>query len=255
MNKLKSIFLYFSGIVLLGVVPYLLFEDYNLAFVLGLVWCLWSIAFISLDKVLFFQLDAREIIDTDHQDLFQCIKNESYSTQLQSPKVYVYSGKGLGTFVFDSVSNWNVVIDRKLLKKMDQEQMASFVEVLFKYKLSGKSWVNTRAVGICCLLFKFINWLLISVLRLKPNSDKFKALSLVILVFIRPFWVIVEKIAKVRHLIPADKSIESIYLQNSKDEDLYYNYLMSSIDSQKTVKKRIISYIEGFSVIRNCKFN
>jgi hypothetical protein len=255
MNRIKSIVLYFGLLLALCVVPYVFFEGYNLIISTAIVVTSWSVLYLYIEKILLFQLDAREVIDTDQQELFQFLKNQSYTSSEKTPKVYLYSGSGLSCFVFESRNNWNIIIDRKLLNLIEVDQLESFVEFLFKYKKTGKVWLNTKAIGICCILFNFINWLLISLLRFNPKSNSYKVFSMTMLIFLRPFWSIVESIAKKRHPIKVNKKIESIYLQSLSKDEHFYDYLLGHVDNQKTVKKQIINYIEGFSVIRNCEFN
>jgi hypothetical protein len=239
----------------LCVVPYVFFEGKNLIIALALVILTWSVVYLYIEKFLLFQLDAREVIDTDQQELFQFLKNRSYTSAEKTPKVYLYSGAGLSCFVFESRNNWNIVIDRKLLKMIEVDQLESFVEFLFLYKKTGKVWLYTKAIGICCILFNLINWLLVSLFRFDPRSNKYKVLSVTVLTFLRPFWSVIEGIARKQHPIMTNKKIESIYLQSLNQNEQFYDYLLGQVDNQKTIKKQIISYIEGFSVIRNCRFN
>lgn len=255
MNKVKSIILYLAILAGLCVIPYVFIEGTNLLIVLGIVALSWTVLYLYIEKILLFQLDAREVIDTDQQEFFQYLKNQSYTSTEKTPKVYLYSGSTMSCFVFESRHNWNIVLDRKLLQNLEIAHYESFVEFLFAYKKSGKVWLSTKAIGICCILFNTINFILVNILRLRPDSNKYKVLSVTALTFLRPLWGLIESIANRKNLVKVDRKLESIYLQTIEPQDQFYEYMIGHVNDEISMKQKIISYIEGFSIMKNCEFN
>ena len=240
-------------LLLLCVVPYVFFEGRFLNIVLCLITLIWTLLYVYMEKILLFQLSAREIIDTDHQELFQCIKNNSYTSTERKPRVFLYSGNIKCCFVFESKKEWSVVIDRKLINSIDETQISGLVDLIYKFKKSGHAWFITKILGICSLMFNFINWFLTFILRLSPESNTFRVLSLTMLFFIRPIWILLEIVARKKKTFKIDRNFQSVYLQIDHDEDLFYNYLLGRIENI-SLNKQIINYLEGFSVLKSCEF-
>ena len=99
MKYLVSSLLYFFGLMLLCVFCLILFEDKPLDISLIVTFVSWTLLYAYNDKLVLVYLSAREVIDTDEQELFQRIKNEVYKTNLPLPKVYLYSGNFSNCFI------------------------------------------------------------------------------------------------------------------------------------------------------------
>ncbi|MCO4753630.1 MAG: hypothetical protein KC478_04075, partial [Bacteriovoracaceae bacterium] len=113
--------------------------------------CAWVICYLYIDKIILFFLGAREIIDNDFQELFQQLKSETYKRFEKQPKIYLYSGRSLKCFVFDSRNEWSVVLDRKLASRLNSEQTKALVDYLVRYKKTSAPWRLTKSLGLVIL--------------------------------------------------------------------------------------------------------
>lgn len=153
MKYILSSSLYFAGLVLLCGMSFIVFEGQVLKLSLILSFVVWTVLYTYTDKLVLIYLNAREVIDTDEQELFQRIKNEVYKTDLPSPRIYLYGGNSKNCFVTESRGSWSVVIDKKLLKSLSEEELEAFVKFLFQYKLKAAALLQTKVMGLSSLLF------------------------------------------------------------------------------------------------------
>tara|TARA_Y100000768_G_scaffold389043_1_gene391398 strand:- start:8904 stop:9662 length:759 start_codon:yes stop_codon:yes gene_type:complete len=93
-------------------------------------------------------LKAREIINTDEQELFQVIKNNSYRHHQALPKVYLYNSSVENFFIFESKKGWIIVLSRKLLEQLDREKKEDLVELAYQYKKSKITKLKTKCLGL-----------------------------------------------------------------------------------------------------------
>lgn len=127
--------------------------------------------FVYLDKFVLVYLNAREVIDTDEQRLFQKIKNEVYKTTTPIPKVYLCNASHQCCFILASRNSWSIVIDKNLLRKMSESELEMLTEFLFRFKAAGNPLIQTKVMGMSVLLlaliyamikniFKFLFWII-----------------------------------------------------------------------------------------------
>lgn len=159
MKYLLSGLLYIFGLSLFCAVAFMLFEGSALN--LALVGCavIWSLFYAYSDKIVLIYLNAREVIDTDRQELFQRIKNEVYKTGQSEPKVYIYSGRQGNCFVSESRGTWSIVLERGLLKQLSSDQLEALVNYLFKFRRMGNPLIQTKVMGLSSSIYITIYWL------------------------------------------------------------------------------------------------
>ena len=74
----------------------------------------------NLHRFILMVLGAKEMVDTDHQKLFQFIKSKSYFFGTKIPKVYFYDGSFKNSLVLESLSEWVILLDKKLIKDSNE---------------------------------------------------------------------------------------------------------------------------------------
>lgn len=156
MKYFLSSFLYFLGVMLLGVICFIVFEGQILKASLILSFAMWTLLYTYTDKLVLIYLNAREVIDTDEQELFQRVKNEVYKTDLPIPKIYTYNGNSKNCFVTESRGTWSIVFEKNLLKNLTSEQLEALVKFTFQYKLKAAPLVQTKVMGLSSFAFIFV---------------------------------------------------------------------------------------------------
>lgn len=159
MKYLLSSLLYIFGLSLFCAVAFMLFEGRALNFALFFCAATWTIFYAYSDKIVLIYLNAREVIDTDRQELFQRIKNEVYKTGQSEPKVYIYGGSQGSCFVSESRGTWSIILERGLLKQLSSDQMEALVSFIFKFKRVGNPLIQTKVMGLSSSIYIAIYWL------------------------------------------------------------------------------------------------
>lgn len=251
-NFLASILYFLSAALFLGLSS-LIFEGSALYISIALILVSWLLVFINLHKLILVFLGAREIIDTDHQDLFQCIKFNVYSLNAKTPKVFSYSGTFKNCFILESESEWIIVLDKKLLQETSKEVLLDLVSYLFKYHQRGHGLLKTKVLGLLALYYSCLFGFFNNVLFLRPDTRSFKTLSTFFILMVRPVTLVLEKFLQRNNKVDAGENLRPLYLQCPllKTSDVFLE-LHSSEYPQ--VGKLLVDYIESFPVIRECEF-
>ncbi len=255
MKLFKSVILYLCTSVVPCILLYLVFDGVLLKVTTTLLLVTWGLLYLYIDKVLLILLNAREVIDTDQQILFQNIKNEAYKTYQKLPKVYLYTGQEDNCFVLESRNEWAIVIERSLLNSLDVEQHESLVNFLFSFKKSGKAWFQTKAMGVCSFAYNALYWVLNNVFFLKRDSILFRTLSVFAIGMLRPFIIPLEYFGKQKIEVPVDESLRSIYLQLNKNSFSFTDYLVGHLDQVTDTRSLLTKYLESYPVMENCRFH
>jgi hypothetical protein len=255
MNAIKSFTLFIFTSLVPCILLYLLLGGFAFKIALGIYVIIWGILYTYLDKVLLMFINAREVIDTDKQLLFQNVKNVSYKTYEKLPCVYLYSGQKLNCFVFESRNEWAIVLERRLLDKLDNEQLESLVSFLYEYKKNNTAWYQTKAMGICALVYSTVYWTLKNLLFLNPNSKMFKTLSVFTLAMLRPLTGPIENFARNNKEISVDENLKSIFYQIDKSNLTFNEYILGHLMTDTQVKSLLLNYLESFPVMENFGFS
>lgn len=255
MNILKSLVLFLFISLLPAVLIYLIFDGFYFKIFIGAFLFLWGILYIHLDKLILMLLRAREVVETDEQHLFQAIKNHSYKSKMVVPKVYLYTGSKIKCFALQSRNEWAIVLDRKLLSLMNDEQKDALVKYLYSFKGTNLALIQTKVMGIYLLLFNITYWLMRNILFLKDDSIFFKVLSIFIFGMVRPLLAPLEIIGKRTKDIPADPELKSFFNRGDKESLNYNDFVFSHLLKGAASKDLLLKYIEGFPVLENCRFN
>lgn len=222
----------------------------------AITWCGGLLLLLTyVDKVLLSFLNAREVADMDGHILFQAVKSQSYRSFQKQPKVYLYSGSGK-CLVLESRNDWCLVIDRKLLQGLSEQQVKALITYLFDYKIAGYSWYQTKAIALGAFTFLLIAWILQNILRLKVSGRPFRVLFLFLLSLIRPIIGPIDYFARKVKKISADLSLRPIYF-NVKEmgaSGSYNSFLLRHFERDIDFQKNLIAYIENFPMIENCSF-
>ncbi len=166
MKHINSIILYILFSVLPVAAIFILFEGHIFQGVLALYILTSVLLYTYLDKIVLILLSSREVIDTDEQKLFQCLKNESYKSFQKVPRVYVYSGDRDGCFILESRKEWTVVLSRKLVERLEVESLECFVKYLFDHKKKISMSFRTRVVSLLSMQIKAIHFTVEKIVKL-----------------------------------------------------------------------------------------
>lgn len=200
-------------------------------------------------------INAREVIDTDEQLLFQNVKNVSYKSYEKLPSVYLYSGQKLNCFVFESRSEWAIVIERRLMDKLNSDQLESLVSFLYEYKKSNSAWYQTKAMGLCALIYSNVYFFLRNILFLNVDSKMFKVLSVFCIAMLRPLTGPIEKFARQGTVISVDENLKSIFYQLDKSGLSFSEFIVGHLMSDFQMKSLLLNYLESFPVLENFGFS
>lgn len=255
MNIIKTLSLFILMSLLPSLALYLIFDGFNFKWVMVTYLLLWGIVYLYLDKFLLTLLKGREVMDTDEHLLFQSLKNESYKMKLPPPKVYLYTGFTKKCFVLQSRNEWTVVIERSLLNIMTEAQKKELARFVFRYKNTNMALIQTKVMGICTLLFTGIQLILSNVFFLKENSRVFKVLFVFVLGLVRPLLLPVEYLGKKQKSIPVGLDLKPIYNQLNFETNGLNDYISLQILSEISNSDLMVSYLEGFPILENCRFN
>lgn len=218
-----------------------------------IVLVLWFLVFINLHKFILVFLGAREIIDTDHQELFQHIKSSVYERETKTPKVFSYNGSFKNCFLLESSSEWIIVLDKKLLNDVSADVLPDLVGFLFSYHQSGHAYLKSKILGLLVLYYQFLFFLFKSIFSLKVGSKSFRILTIFFVFLARPVTLIMESLLTKRHRIEAGANIKPLCLQcASKTTTEVFLDFHSNVNPH--INQFILDYVESFPVLRDCEF-
>lgn len=256
MKLFKSILLFLITSALPGLIFYALFEGV-LLLIIAAVWCVvWSVIFLYIDKLLLLFMGAREVIDVNHQYLFQSFKSEGYKNSEKTPKVFLYNGHAKKCFVFESRGEWTVLLDRRLVREISQEEVTDLVSFVYELKRRGIPWYQTKAMGLCAITFKLVSFLLGKVLFLNSKGHLYRVLSIFLLTLMRPLISPIEYFAKKEKSVEAREGLRAIYyeLSDYKMNESYNGYINSYLEYGQKESVILRKYLEGYPVIENSHF-
>lgn len=254
MKYLLTTILYFLSAALILALSSLILEGSPLYFTGGVLLVVWLLTFLNLHKLILVLLGAREIIDTDHQDLFQCVKFNVYGLSSKTPKIYSYSGTFKNSFILESEKEWIIVIDKKLLEDSSKEVLLELITYLFRYHQKGHALLKTKILGLSTLYYSFVFGLFRNIFLLSPDSRAFKVLSTFFILIVKPITFVTEKILRKNNRIFAGENLKPLYLQCPQYPE---SEILISLNSSANLRpgKLLLDYLESFPVIRECEFN
>lgn len=251
---IRSGFLFLLMVSLPCVIIYLFFSDLAFYLIFASYLILAFLLYSYIDKYLLMILNAREVIDTDEQRLFQCIKNYSYRSNMVAPKVYLYSGSKRRCFILESRQDWSIVLDRELQKNMSTRQVEELVEYLFMLKATGRFWFQTKAMGIIAFSYKAITWLMRNLFFLNPRRPLYRTFKIFSLSLIRPVLLPFEYFGKQQKPLEyGGKDIEPIILRALGSDYSYAELVTVNLFEQRDGDV-LIQYLDSYPVLENCRF-
>lgn len=229
----------------------LLSEGYIRIFLLSAWLIIWVMIYSYLDKLILFFIGAREIIDADFQPFFQAFKNEIYRNFEKMPKVYLYTGQGVKCFVLESRHDWSVVLDRALVKKLNDEQVQALVEYLVRFKKTEMGWRLTKSYGLSVFTIRAVYWFWSRLFLLSPDGKWFRIMTFFNLILVKPFVEFFMSLSKGREFIICDNKLSPIIHLNkeSQKDNSFGEFLFQHIHSQVSTKYLTIDFIETFPVL------
>lgn len=253
--KLIAFLLIYSIVYIpVAVASYLIFEPLGFLVFNSLGLISWFIGLFYIDKVLLLFLGAREVIDTDEHHFFQILKNNAYKNRVHVPKVYLYDGNLENCFLFESFSSWTIVLDKRLLERLNDESMEKLVEFFYRYHIKeGKGFLKTKAMGVSVVFYLSIYWLLKNLFLHKTKSRFFKAFAGFVIIMTRPFMYPFEFILKINSRVPVDITLQQ-YSLRVEAQDTFSDYLLGLIIENKRFNEMIIQYMEGYPLFLECEF-
>jgi len=215
----------------------------------------WTLVFVFKDKFILLFLQAREIVGADSQMLFQSLKSETYRTRESFPSVYLYSGHRVKVFVLNARNGWSIVIDRKLLKSLNQEQVDALVSYLVEYKKNGQSELQTLGMGIATVSLRSIYWFW-GKIGLKTDGRAYKICVFISCLFVKPMIEIIYALTKSKTKIECRDALKSVYLQVDKAvlERSFIEFMFLQLEENIKFSDIIIEYLESYPLLENCKF-
>lgn len=256
MRFLKFLLLHFVINILPVVVIYLVLPASILFFILVVYLISYTITFYYADKFILLFLGAREIIDADHKVLFQVIKGQCFRNFINMPKVYLYSGTRMKPFVLDHGNEWTILLDRNLIKEMDEEHLLSLIDFLIKIKNSGKARVQTKGMGMVAVILKLNYWFLENILLLNKETKIYRIICFISLVFVKPLLEFIFWVTSNKSYYLANDSLKSAYYEcmESKRVNNFSEFIAMHLVEGINNNILIIDYLESFPIFENCKF-
>lgn len=245
--------------ILMSLLPslilYLIFDGVTFKWVIASFLLIWGIVYLYLDKFLLALLKAREVRDTEEQFLFQSLKNESYKMKMSCPKVYLYTGFSKNCFVLQSRNEWVIALERSLLSSMNEAQKREFANFVYLYKNTNMALIQTKVMGICTLFFKCAQFLISKIVWGGEKARFFKILYVFVLGLAQPLLLPVEILGKRKSFITVGIDLKPIYNQLGPDKHSLSDYISLQVFSNISNDELMISYLEGFPTLENCRFD
>ncbi len=232
---------------------YVVLDSEVLYYFLVLYSVLTLVGFAYMDKLVLMALKAREVIDTDEQNLFQSLKNESYKSFTKLPKIYLFSGDNISCFVLESRSEWTLVISRKLISQASPEQLNSLVKFIYEYNKNNSSWFRTKVMGLNICYLKGTYWFLQTVCFVKKTSKIFNVLATFILIMLRPFILPLNYLILRNELEYKDENFRAVINQVEQRPFSFYELIVSHMEQVQDTDKTLANYLENFSILNNVR--
>lgn len=145
------------------------------------------ILFISVDKFLLKLLNAREVVETEKDEIYQMIKHESFKNSVKSPKLYSYRGQIPKILLLKGAKEYTLVFEEKIFDQLTSHEISSFVNFLLVNDRGNSSQLLSVCYLIGILLVKMVFGIRNLVFRVFKNDSFSKALFLTGIFFIKPF--------------------------------------------------------------------
>lgn len=253
MKYLIAFILYFlSASLFLGLCS-LIWDGVVLYAIIFAVLIGWFFIFKNLHKFILVFLGAREIIDTDHQELFQLIKSSVYGRESKTPKIYSYNGSFKNCFLLESASEWIIVLDKKLLSDASGDVLSDLVGFLFTYHQKGHAFLKSKVLGLLVLYYQFLFIIFKNVFILKPGSKSFRILTLFFVFLSRPVTLMLEKLLTKQHRVHAGENLKPLFLQ-CEFKTTTEVFLDFHANKNPKINQFILDYVESFPILRECEF-
>lgn len=145
------------------------------------------ILFISVDKFLLKLLNAREVVETEKDEIYQMIKHESFKNSVKSPKLYSYRGQIPKILLLKGAKEYTLVFEEKIFDQLTSHEISSFVNFLLVNDRENSSQLLSICYLIGILLVKMVFGIRNLVFRVFKNDSFSKAIFLTGIFFIKPF--------------------------------------------------------------------
>lgn len=255
MNIIKTILIFISTLIIPALGVFLLTGGVVRIALLVTLFVVWLVIFWYSDKLILLSLGAREIIDADNQTLFQSIKSQTYRHHEKMPRVYLYTGHRVKSFVLEKIGGWSIVLDRSLIKNLDKEQIEALVAYIIEYKKKGYGRIQTVGMGVLALILRSVYWFW-EQFNLGTNSKLHKVGIFISLILIKPLIEFILSLSKINKKIDGTFPLKSIYLQVDKDvvERAFTEFMVYHLDSDSVLSDLIVEFLEEYPMLENCKF-
>jgi hypothetical protein len=255
MYILKTIFLYLLTSSLPLMLVYLSSAGIFRIVLLSTVFTISSLIFIYADKFILLFLGAREVIDADNQTLFQALKSETYREHESFPKVYLYSGHRVKAFVLNSRSTWSVVLDRSLIKSLNQEQIEALVSYLIRHKKEANCKIQTLGMGVSSVIIRMNYWIW-DKFGFDQSGKTYKSCVFITFVMIKPLIDIILNLTKSKKKVMCKAALKSVYLQVDQSilDRSFIEFMVYHLETKINLSDITIEFLEEFPLLENCKF-
>jgi len=255
MYILKTIFLYLLTSSLPLMLVYLSTSGIFRIAMLSAVSISSILIFIYSDKFILLFLGAREVIDADNQTLFQALKSETYREHEKFPKVYLYSGHRVKAFVLNSRNTWSVVLDRSLIKSLNQEQVEALVNYLIRYKKEANCKIQTLGMGVSSVIIR-INYWIWDKFGFDQAGKTYKSCVFLTFIMIKPLIDIILKLTKSHKKVVCKAALKSVYLQVDQSvlDRSFIEFMVYHLETKINLSDITIEFLEEFPLLENCKF-
>jgi hypothetical protein len=192
-HLLKLIFLYI--LVFLAPLPLLyILVPIEFYLVISAVYALsLLVLFLFVDKFLLKVLNAKEIIETEKDEMYQLIKHQSFKNSVKSPKLFSYRGQIPKIFLLKGNRDYTLVFEESVFDQLSNEEVSSFVNFLLVNDRKGNSHLLSVVYLLGVLTFKIIFLIRDFIYKLFKSEDLSKAVFLAGVFFSKPmlyliFW-------------------------------------------------------------------
>lgn len=255
MNIIKTVLIFISTLTLPCLGVFLLTGGIVRMSLLVVLLTIWLAVFWYSDKLILLFLGAREVADADSQDLFQSIKSHAYRNHEKLPKVYLYTGHRVKSFVIEKFGSWSIVLDRSLIKNLDKEQTEALVAYIIEYKKKGYGKIQTIGMGVLAIILRFTYWFWDHISF--DRESKFHKLGIFIsLIIIKPLVELILCLSKTNKRIEGTFPLKSIFMQVDRDiiNRPFTEFMVYHLDSKFVLSSLIVEFLEEYPMLENCSF-
>jgi hypothetical protein len=197
------------------------------------------IFFFFSDKIILAILKSREMIESDHDHIFQLVKHLSFRNSMKTPSLYIYRGHFPKIFMLKSRSKYSLVFEESIFDRLTDKEIQHLLSFLFRDDKSGSSRILTLSYLFSITIVKLL-LIFKDIVHYLTRSKSFSQGIFLSLIFVmKPFilfvfWLSINSTSDLH-----DQILEDHYL-NSAFSKLYSQRITESFSDVFLVLNNII---------------